>query len=76
MTKMKKYDPELYSLIKKRQTALEKELIPSIAMERKCPYCNTTVATVYQGSHAGEKIKCPVCKEYVYFAPLKFRLTR
>lgn len=76
MTKIKKYDPELYNEIKKRQVALEHELTSSIKIERKCPYCNSTIATIYQGTHAGEKIKCPVCKEFVYFAPVNFRLAR
>lgn len=76
MTKMKKFNPELYSRIKSNQDAVESALSVSITMERKCPYCNTTLSTIYEGIHAGEKIKCPICKEFVYFSPVSFRLAR
>ena len=76
MTKIKKYDPELYDEIKKKQQELEGQYLLSATMERKCPYCNSTIATVYQGTHASEKIKCPVCKEIVFLTPVSFRLAR
>lgn len=76
MTKMQKHNPELYGAIKKKQMELEKQFSLSVTIERKCPYCNSTIATVYQGTHAGEKVKCPVCKEIVFLSPVSFRLAR
>lgn len=68
-------DPVRYGQIQSEQKALEEQYATYITMSRNCPYCKLQLEVLCQGSHGATYVKCPQCRERVFFPPVMFRLS-
>ncbi len=67
-------DPIHYARVQAEQKALEAEYSSHITMARLCPYCKHKIEILCKGTHGASYVKCPQCREQVFFPPVVFRL--
>ncbi len=68
-------DSVRYEQIQAEQKALEEQHATFITMSRNCPYCKLQLQILCQGNHGATYVKCPQCKERVFFPPVMFRFS-
>lgn len=70
---VKEKDPARYEFVQGEMKKMREEYASCITIARLCPFCDSKVEILYQGSHGASAAKCPACGEQVMFPPVVFR---
>lgn len=71
---IKKKDPAHYAAVKAMQEKMINQCSMGVKLAKLCPYCMHKIEIIQSGSHGASHVKCPHCKEEVFFPPIFFRM--